>query len=610
MENFIKFLFFQMADMTLPSKTKNSDWWRRLLQPIKPTYWLLITRENGNLEIYSMPDLKLVYLVTDVGNANKILQDAMEFVPLAHQNPDDPSNDPLSQTLNSNFSNTMNDRIPREILMIGLGHNETRPLLFIRLKNEILIYRVYRYPMGHLKIRFRKMKHDIMYLNVSEMLNIKEEDEYNYEDEYNLNPINVLKLRPFTNVNGHDGVVVCGSRSYFVFLTIKGELRVHQFNDDTSLSCSSSVKSFAPFNNVNCPKGFLYFNVRDDNLKISTLPTNLTVDSIWPMQKIMLRCSPSFIVFHKEVKVYGLVMSQKEINNKFYRFNGEDKELCEDNKGERFLYPLTDKFSFVLVDPKTWEIVPEIQVNLEEWEHVCALKVVMLSYEGARSGLKEYICMGTNYNYSEDITSRGRILLFDLIEVVPEPGKPWTKYKLKEVYAKEQKGPVSAITHSLGFLVTSVGQKVYLWQLKDGDLVGVAFIDTNIFIHQMISIKSLILVADVYKSVSILRFQEEYRTLSLVSRDYNPLMVYQIEYMVDNANLGFLVSDADKNLSIFMYQPESRDSHGGQKLLRKADYHLGQKINAMFRVQTNFRQYFDRRVDQYENKHITYFGKD
>lgn len=54
--------------------------------------------------------------------------------------------------------------------------------------------------------------------------------------------------------------------------------------------------------------------------------------------------------------------------------------------------------------------------------------------------------------------------------------------------------------------------------MKDNDLVGVAFIDTQIYIHQMLSIKSLILIADVYKSISLLRFQEEYRTLSLVSR--------------------------------------------------------------------------------------------
>lgn len=53
-----------------------------------------------------------------------------------------------------------------------------------------------------------------------------------------------------------------------------------------------------------------------------------------------------------------------------------------------------------------------------------------------------------------------QILLYDIIEVVPEPGKPMTKYKFKEVLTKEQKGPVSAITHVVGFLVTAVGQKV------------------------------------------------------------------------------------------------------------------------------------------------------
>ena len=606
-----KFKMTTMADMTL-ADTRHSDWWRRLLLPIKPTFWLLVTRENGNLEIYSVPDLKLVYMVTDVGNGNRILSDAMEFVPMPQEKQEEEAVEgETSGHKKKNDFGTMTDKISKEILMIGLGHNGSRPLLFIRLKNDILIYRVYRYVQGNLKIRFRKIKHNMIYSSINDFLNIKNEDEFMDEgDDYSINPINTQKLRFFNNINGFDGVCVCGNgRSYFVFLTIKGELRVHRFNDDTIQSNSSSIKCFAAFNNVNCPNGFLYFNITDDDLKISVLPENLTVDAHFPMQKVMLRCSPQHIVYHREVKVYGLVLDQRDVSNKFYRFNGEDKELCEENRGDRFLYPQTDKFSFVLVSPSNWSVVPEITAELEDWEHVSCLKIVMLSYEGARSGLKEYICMGTNYNYSEDITSRGRILLFDLIEVVPEPDKPWTKYKLKEVYAKEQKGPVSAVTHTLGFLVTAVGQKVYLWQLVNDDLIGVAFIDTNIYIHQMVSIKSLILVADIYKSVSVLRFQDEFRTLSLVSRDYNPLMVYQIEYMVDNINLGFLTSDNESNLSIFMYQPESRESHGGQKLLRKADYHLGQKINAMFRVQCNFKQQYDKKVAVYDNKHLTFFGE-
>jgi hypothetical protein len=47
---------------------------------------------------------------------------------------------------------------------------------------------------------------------------------------------------------------------------------------------------------------------------------------------------------------------------------------------------------------------------------------------------------------------------------------------------------------------------------------------------------------------------KDYRTLAVISRDPRPLEVYSVEFIIDNANLAFAVTDADKNLTVYMYQ--------------------------------------------------------
>jgi len=114
--------------------------------------------------------------------------------------------------------------------------------------------------------------------------------------------------------------------------------------------------------------------------------------------------------------------------------------------------------------------------------------------------------------------------------------------------------------------------------------VGIAFIDTQIYVHQMQTVKNLILIADVYKSVSLLRFQETYRTLAVVSRDFRPLEVFGISFLIDNTQLGLVATDRDRNIIVYMFQPQSKESFGGQRLIRKADFHVGQQILSFARV--------------------------
>ncbi|XP_041971473.1 cleavage and polyadenylation specificity factor subunit 1 [Aricia agestis] len=560
-----------MASIMLAEQSKNpglpkrmSRWWKRYLADMKPTYWLFVVRDNGNLEIYSLPEMKLSFLVRDVCAGHKILADSLESVPI-----------PVNPEEEEEFISThsANAEKLQEILVVGLGHKGGRVLMLLKCDNDqLMIYQAYKYPRGNLKMRFSRMAVSFPFGYKSEVVSCP-------DDSYEASALRegVRQLRYFGNVGGYSGVFVCGRTPLLLLLGARGELRIHP------LSTSAPVASMASFNNANCPQGLLYFNAQG-SLRIAVLPTHLSYEAAWAVRKVPLRETPHFVTYHVESRTYCLVTSLSTPTHSYYKFNGEDKEKSNENKGDRFPYPTMERFAVMLFSPVSWEVIPNTRIEFDEWEHVTCLKNVSLSYEGTRSGLRGYIAIGTNYNYGEDITSRGRILIYDIIDVVPEPGQPLTKNRFKEIYAKEQKGPVTALTQVLGFLISAVGQKIYIWQLKDNDLVGVAFIDTQIYVHRMLAVKNLILVADVYKSVSLLRYQDKQRTLSLVSRDLRTAQIYDMEFMVDNTTLGFLVSESEGNLALFMYQPQARESYGGQRLIRKCDYHVGQPVHAMFRL--------------------------
>uniref|UniRef100_A0A2I3RUA7 Cleavage and polyadenylation specificity factor subunit 1 n=2 Tax=Pan TaxID=9596 RepID=A0A2I3RUA7_PANTR len=111
------------------------------------------------------------------------------------------------------------------------------------------------------------------------------------------------------------------------------------------------------------------------------------------------------------------------------------------------------------------------------------------------------------------------------------------------------------------------------------------------------------------KSISLLRYQEESKTLSLVSRDAKPLEVYSVDFMVDNAQLGFLaealgVAGADPGPLL-----PTKESFGGMRLLRRADFHVGAHVNTFWRTPCRgATEGLSKKSVVWENKHITWFA--
>nr|XP_020739769.1 cleavage and polyadenylation specificity factor subunit 1 isoform X5 [Odocoileus virginianus texanus] len=512
----------------------------------EPTHWCLLVRENGAMEIYQLPDWRLVFLVKNFPVGQRVLVDSS-------------FGQPTTQGEARKEEATRQGELPlvKEVLLVALGSRQRRPYLLVHVDQELLIYEAFPHDsqlgQGNLKVRFKK-------------------------------------------------VFICGPSPHWLLVTGRGALRLHPMGID------GPIDSFAPFHNVNCPRGFLYFN-RQGELRISVLPAYLSYDAPWPVRKIPLRCTAHYVAYHVESKVYAVATSTSTPCTRVPRMTGEEKEFETIERDERYVHPQQEAFCIQLISPVSWEAIPNARIELEEWEHVTCMKTVSLRSEETVSGLKGYVAAGTCLMQGEEVTCRGRILIMDVIEVVPEPGQPLTKNKFKVLYEKEQKGPVTALCHCNGHLVSAIGQKIFLWSLRASELTGMAFIDTQLYIHQMISVKNFILAADVMKSISLLRYQEESKTLSLVSRDAKPLEVYSVDFMVDNAQLGFLVSDRDRNLMVYMYLPEAKESFGGMRLLRRADFHVGAHVNTFWRTPCRgAAEGPSKKSVVWENKHITWFA--
>jgi cleavage and polyadenylation specificity factor subunit 1 len=71
-----------------------------------------------------------------------------------------------------------------------------------------------------------------------------------------------------------------------------------------------------------------------------------------------------------------------------------------------------------------------------------------------------FTVIGTSINKGEDVASRGKAYIFEVIEVVPEPGRPETNHKLKLIKKEDIKGPVCAVTAVGGNLAVAYGNRV------------------------------------------------------------------------------------------------------------------------------------------------------
>ena len=64
---------FAGADSSRSDKpgSKSSSFWRKHMKKIKPTYWAILLKDDGSLEIRSIPDFTLKFVIQNFNHGEK-----------------------------------------------------------------------------------------------------------------------------------------------------------------------------------------------------------------------------------------------------------------------------------------------------------------------------------------------------------------------------------------------------------------------------------------------------------------------------------------------------------------------------------------------------------
>lgn len=273
-------------------------------------------------------------------------------------------------------------------------------------------------------------------------------------------------------VNGLYIVFVPGQSPAMIASVATGCPRVYNLSGDTILD-------FGGYHTSVCSQGFAYVDTHD-NLCFAQLPANITIgQSDWIERKVELGADISGIAYLQRTQSYVLAASHAEN----FQLPQDDEWHSEWKNEHATCLPQVERGSVTLLSSTTFNVIDSF--TLEYAERAMCIKSMNLEVSEETHERKELIVVGTAITKGEDVVSRGAIYVFDVVDVVPQPGVPETDLKLKLIAKEEVKGAVTSLSRigSQGFMLAAQGQKCMVRGLKeDLSILPVAFMDMQFYV--------------------------------------------------------------------------------------------------------------------------------
>eukprot|EP00536_Pseudo-nitzschia_multiseries_P002927 jgi/Psemu1/184691/e_gw1.41.175.1 len=259
-------------------------------------------------------------------------------------------------------------------------------------------------------------------------------------------------------------------------------------------------------------------------------------------------------------------------------------------------------FSLWIVDVANgWQVVDSYE--LEEFEHGTSMEVMRLSKFLAEPGSDEnaseeeldsklFIAVGagTINKDGEDVACKGRVLLFEVNR--PKDNSTLPIAELNFVYEKKIfHGPVTSLScltiEGKSRLIIGAGADINVEQWGNDKLTQVGFFRATMQILDIKLFKNFFILSDAYDSLYFLVWRESDKSLTMLAKDYDPIPVYCSGILSRGGSLDFVCHDDRQNLQFFQYAPGDPAARGGNKLVCRADFHLGSQT-------TDLRSHFCR----------------
>ncbi|RAR15013.1 cleavage and polyadenylation specificity factor subunit a [Stemphylium lycopersici] len=284
------------------------------------------------------------------------------------------------------------------------------------------------------------------------------------------------------------------------------------------------VKSLTSFHTSSCQRGFAYLD-STDTLRVSRLPPQTHYGHLgWATRRFPMEAEVHALAYHTSgLYIIGTGQSEE------YQLDPSETYHYELPKEDMTFKPSIERGVLKLLDEKSWTVIDSHV--LDPQEVVLCIKTLNLEVSENTHQRKDLIAVGTSIVHGEDLATKGRIRIFEVITVVPEPDRPETNKRLKLIVKDEVKGAVSAISElgTQGFMIMAQGQKC---------------------------------------------MEEPYK-MSLFARSKHHLDTIAVDFLPFEQQLHLVVADADMNLQVLQFDPDNPKSEAGSRLLHKSTFHTG-----------------------------------